>query len=93
MNDWSKWLDYQLQKLKPFVKTYLKDSQQVTDELKTIPTPLPLNAQLFTADANSMYDNIDTEHAIKVISWFLYKLGPPPLDSPSKLLNQPWKLS
>ena len=67
MNDWSKWLDCPLQKLKPFVKMHLKDSQQVTDKLKTIPN-LPLNAQLFTADANSMYGNIDTEHAIKVIN-------------------------
>ena len=33
MNDWSKWLDYQLQKCKPFVSTFLRDGQQVLDEI------------------------------------------------------------
>ena len=69
MNDWSKWLDYWLQKLKPNIPTYLKDSQQVLDELKHL--RLPPNAKLFTCDAVSMYNNIDTEHAIRVISWWL----------------------
>ena len=69
MNSWSKWLDYWLQKLKHLIPTYIKDSQQVLDEIKTI--ELPPNAKLFTCDANSMYNNIDTEHAITVISWWL----------------------
>ncbi len=33
---WSKWLDYQLQKLKPFVSTYVKDSQQVLDKVRRL---------------------------------------------------------
>ena len=69
MNDWSKWLDYWLQKLKPSIPTYVKDSQSVLNDLKTI--KLPPNARLFTADATAMYNNIDTEHAITVISWWL----------------------
>ena len=69
MNDWSKWLDYWLQQLKPNVPTYTKDSQQILDETRLL--NLSPNAKLFTCDANSMYNNIDTEHAIEVISWWL----------------------
>ena len=72
MNAWSKWLDYWLQKLKPFVPTYTRDSQQLLDELKAL--QLPPDAILFTADANSMYNNIDTEHAIEVVDAWLDEL-------------------
>ena len=72
MNDWSKWLDYWLQKLKPHIPTYVKESQQVLNETK--PLRLPANAKLFTANATSMYNNIDTEHAIRGISWWLKDL-------------------
>ena len=51
---------------------YVKDSQQVLDEVKTL--NLPPNAQLFTCDANAMYNNIDTDHAITVITWWLTDL-------------------
>ena len=73
MNDWSKWLDYWLQKLKPEIPTFIKDWQQVLDEIKLL--QLPSNAKLFTADANSMYNNIDTEHAFRVINWWLNNLN------------------
>ena len=66
MNDWSKWLDYWLQQLKHLIPTYIKDSQQVLDEIKLI--HIPPNAKLFTCDANSMYNNIKTDHAIEVTS-------------------------
>ena len=69
MNGWSKWLDYWLQKLKASVPSYVKDSQQILDEIAEL--HLPANALLFTCDANSMYNNIDTDHAIEVISWWL----------------------
>ena len=69
MNDWSKWLDYWLQKLKSKVPTYVKDSQQILDETQEL--DLPPNNLLFVADANSMYNNINTEHAIEVIEWWL----------------------
>ena len=52
---------------------YVKDSQQVLDEVKTL--NLPPNAQLFTCDANAMYNNIDTDHAITVITWWLNDLN------------------
>jgi len=80
INDWSKWLDYWLQKLKHHVPTYVKDSQQVLDETNHL--HLPPNAKLFTADANSMYNNIDTEHAIRAINLWLKDL-----DSKSQLPN------
>ena len=69
MNDWSKWLDYWLQQLKPNVPTYTKDSQQILDETRQL--NLTPNAKLFTCDAHSMYSNIDTDHAIEVLSWWL----------------------
>ena len=72
MNDWSKWLNYWLQQLKNLVPTYVKDSQQVLDDVKLI--TLPSNATLFTCDAHSMYNNIKTDHAIEVISWWLRDL-------------------
>jgi hypothetical protein len=73
MNDWSKWLDYWLQKLKHIVPTYVKDSQQVLNELKLL--DLPPHALLFTCDANAMYNNICTKHAIEVITWWLNDLA------------------
>ena len=35
---------------------------------------LPKNARLFTADAISMYTNIDTNHGLKVLRSFLEEL-------------------
>jgi hypothetical protein len=67
MNDLSKVVDYYLRMLLPHAKSYLKDGQQLVDDLKT--TRIPPHACLVTSDANSMYNNIDTAHAIQVISW------------------------
>ena len=74
MNDWSRWLDYQLQKLKPHIESYLRDGNQLLEELKDI--QLHPNDRVFTCDANSMYNNIDTKHAIEVITWLLDELKP-----------------
>ena len=70
INYLSRWLDHQLQKLRPLIATYLKDSHDLLRQLKSL-GPLPPNARLFTADANSMYTNIDTDHAISVIGLWL----------------------
>ncbi|KAL7525967.1 hypothetical protein ACHAWF_003914 [Thalassiosira exigua] len=70
MNHWSQWLDFQLQKLKPFVPIYVRDTKHILDELQAI-DDLPPNAFLFTADADAMYNNIDTDHAIEVLSKWL----------------------
>ncbi|EJK68823.1 hypothetical protein THAOC_09967 [Thalassiosira oceanica] len=76
MNHISKWLDFQLQRLKPFVPTYIKDSHDLLTKLRNI-GGLPSNARLFTADAVSMYTNIDTEHAIRVIGNWMEPAGFP----------------
>ena len=72
MNEWSRWLDYWLQQLKLEVPTYIKDGQQLLNKINNL--GIPPNAKLFTCDANSMYNNIDTEHAITVITWWLNDL-------------------
>eukprot|EP00978_Attheya_sp_CCMP212_P037632 scaffold179174_cov28-Attheya_sp.AAC.2 len=69
----SKWLDYQLQQLMPHVKSYIRDSTEVLQRIKKL-GDLPPNSKLFTADAVSMYTNIDSDHAIKTIDSWLTKL-------------------
>ena len=89
INCLSKWVDYWFQKLTPLVKTYLKDSSSLLDMLESI-GDLPANAYLFTADANSMYTNIDTPHAISVIGrWLdaLSKEGNLPADFPTEAVK------
>ena len=74
MNAWSKWLDYYLQYLNIFVPTYVKDTSQVVQDLRAI-NDLPSHASIFTADADAMYNNIDTAHAIEIISNWLDELS------------------
>ena len=76
MNHLSRWLTHQLQKLKPLIPTYIQDSGQLLNLLANLGPLRPPNAKVFTADANSMYTNIDTDHAIEVISQWLNSLGP-----------------
>ena len=73
MNCLSCWLDYWFQKLKHLIPTYIRDSKQLLTKLQDLQA-LPPNARLFTADANSMYTNIDTDHAIEVITQWLRNL-------------------
>jgi hypothetical protein len=64
------WLDQQLQPICKKLPTYIKSSFELTDLLKDLPD-LPDSARLFTADAVSMYTNIDTDHALSVIRRYL----------------------
>ena len=83
MNCWSKWLDFWLQKLTDKIPSYLKNGEDCLQDLE--PLLLPPNALLFVTDANSMYNNIDTAHAIQVITWWLTDLhqkGDLPADFP-----------
>lgn len=75
LNQLSKWLDFWLQKLRPFVPSYIKNSDELIKKLKKLGR-CPLNARVFTADADSMYTNIDTTHAIQVIGLWLDDLSP-----------------
>jgi hypothetical protein len=65
----STWLDYRMKELIHLVQSYLKDSTSFIQEIKEL--QLPDNALLFTADAKSMYTNIDTATGISSIKQFL----------------------
>jgi hypothetical protein len=69
----SKWVNYWLTKcVATLVPTYIKDSLDLINTLHlTFPHGLPMGAKLFSADAISMYSNIDTDHGITVIKTFL----------------------
>ena len=66
LSNLSKWLDYKLKKLLPFMTTYIKDSNDLRQKLKEL-GHLPENARLVVADAISMYPSIDTEHALRIL--------------------------
>jgi hypothetical protein len=66
----SKWLDYRLLKVVDLCPSYTKDSYQILEELANLGA-LPPNARLFTANAMSMYTNIDTEHGLEIIEKWL----------------------
>ena len=76
LNHLSRWLDYWFQKLRPLIPSYIKNSSQLIARLKELHQngPLPPNIWLFIADARAMYNNIDTDHALKVIGEWLDKL-------------------
>jgi hypothetical protein len=58
----SVWLDYKMKDLLHLVQSFLKDSYSLIKELKEL--QLPDSALLFTADAISMYTNIDSTPGI-----------------------------
>ena len=58
--------------MKPFIPSYVKDGDQVLEEI--LLRHLPDYALLFVTDANAMYNNIDTAHAILVITRWLKDL-------------------
>jgi hypothetical protein len=64
-----RWVDQQLQPICAKLATYIKSSFDLKS--KILPLTLPPGARLFTFDANSMYTNIDTDHAIETISTYL----------------------
>jgi hypothetical protein len=66
----STYIDFELQKLTKYVPSYIKNSSHLLDELDKLPT-LPPNACLFTADATSMYTNIDPEEGIPTLRAYL----------------------
>lgn len=66
----SKYCDHHLTKLIPKVDSYLKDSFTLLHDLSTLGN-LPPNAKLITADAISMYTNIDTDHGLQILSEFI----------------------
>jgi hypothetical protein len=65
----SNWLDFKMKDLLPLVKSYTKNSSDVINDLKNL--DIPENARLFSADAKSMYTNIDTNVGIQSFQDFL----------------------
>jgi hypothetical protein len=63
------WLDYKMKELLPLIKSYIKNSIEVINDLKNL--HIPENALLFSADAISMYTNIDTASGLHSIHDFL----------------------
>ena len=88
----SKWADFWLQQLRTEVPTYLKDSGQLLELLGEIGT-LPPGARLFTADAVSMYTNIETKHGLEVIKAWLSEFSDElPDNFPVMTMNEALKL-
>ena len=63
------WIDEQLQPIARTMPGYFKSSYELKEDLCSL--TLPPNAVLFTADAVSMYTNIDTDHALQSIEDFI----------------------
>jgi hypothetical protein len=55
-----------MKELLHFIPSYIKNSTELLKELK--PIILPPGAKLFTADASSMYTNIDTPTGLQVLT-------------------------
>jgi hypothetical protein len=62
-----------MKELLPHVKSYIKNSTEVIKDLKDL--QIPPNAKLFSADAVSLYTNIDTASDIQAMSDFLEANG------------------
>ena len=71
----SKWVDYNLNQIAKKSPTYILNSLQVKKEFEKLES-LPKNAIIFTADAVSMYTNIDTRHGIITIARYLRQYHP-----------------
>jgi len=65
----SNWLDFRMKELLPLVQSYTKNSTDIIHDLKGL--TLPENAKLFSADATSMYTNIDTTLGLDTMKEFL----------------------
>ena len=66
------WLDSQLQTIATHQQSYFKSSHALKLQMEQL-TNIPPSALLFTADAVSMYTNIDTTHALQTISDYLHR--------------------
>lgn len=83
----SKWLNYNMQSLLHLAPAYLKDSDDLLDDLSAM--SLPQNAWFFTSDADSMYTNINSHHTITV---FRRILTMAPDDFPKSMFIQALEL-
>jgi hypothetical protein len=67
-----KWIDHHPQLICKEIPYIFQSSYSVTERIRETMniSTLPNNTQLFTADATSMYTNIDTTHSLDVIKHF-----------------------
>ena len=65
-----RWTDQQLQPICAKLPSFINSSFDFVDIIYNLP-PIPPGARLFTADAVSMYTNIDTTHALQQLALFL----------------------
>jgi hypothetical protein len=65
----SVWIDHKMKSLLPLVNSYIKNSATVINDLRH--KDLPEGAKVFTADATSMYTNIDTSLGLQAVSNFI----------------------
>ena len=66
----SKWLDVQLQRIVHLCPCYLKDSWHFLNDIKKLGKTMK-GYKLVISDANAMYTNINTDHAIDTLrKWF-----------------------
>jgi hypothetical protein len=61
----STWLDFKMKELLRFIPSYINNSTELIKELKQL--QLPPGARVFTADATSMYTNIDTVTGLQAL--------------------------
>ena len=92
MGDLSKWVDVQLQKLIHLCPGYLQDSRAYLTKLRRL-GKLPATAIILTADAVSMYTNINTTHALATLQkWFTLHKNDLPQDYPTQMVLEATKL-
>ena len=86
----SKLVDVYLQPLAEFSSCYIRNWEHLMELTEDL-GKLPAGAKLFTADATSMYTNIDIDHGLAVLRLWLDKLkeeGKIALDYPIKLIME-----
>jgi len=87
----SVWLDHKMKALIPLVQSYIQNSISVADDLKSL--EIPDGALLFSADATSMYTNIDTKTGVDAIRDFItINIRHLPQDFPTELFLQILKI-
>jgi hypothetical protein len=83
----STWLDFKIEELLPSVKSYIKNSDTLLDDFKNF--IVPEGAFLFTANAKSMYTNIDTATGVTALRDFINcNTNHIPPDFPTELFLQ-----
>ena len=92
LGDLSKWVDYHLQRVVHLCPCYLKDSKSLIKKLRAL-GKLPPTAFIVTADAVSMYTNIDTTHGLQVMkAWFELHAHEIPVGFPTQMVLSAIKL-